>query len=233
LGVYDPHVNKQRDNQEAMLWCKYAQHGRRNQIRNGGIKKMSKKSIIVSIIVGTLLCMGPIRANALSIYFDQLSVNVIEGDNFTVDLLADIGELEQILGWDIDLLYNNAQVAYTEYTVGSSWNAVTPIPDNDESMAGLAPFDLPWGTGIYGNGVHLATLSFNCLAVGTSFLNIGIDDALEGFQLAAVPGGFASWEPTATTVNQAPVPEPSTILLVGTGLLGIIGFGRKRLNKKA
>ena len=35
----------------------------------------------------------------------------------------------------------------------------------------------------------------------------------------------------ASGVN--PVPEPSTILLVGTGLLGIIGFGRKRLNKKA
>ena len=31
----------------------------------------------------------------------------------------------------------------------------------------------------------------------------------------------------------APIPEPSTVLLVGTGLLGIIGFGRKRLNKKA
>ena len=31
----------------------------------------------------------------------------------------------------------------------------------------------------------------------------------------------------------APVPEPSTILLMGTGLLGIIGFGRKRFNKKA
>ena len=35
------------------------------------------------------------------------------------------------------------------------------------------------------------------------------------------------------SVTGAPVPEPSTILLVGTGLIGIIGFGRKRLNKKA
>ena len=30
-----------------------------------------------------------------------------------------------------------------------------------------------------------------------------------------------------------PVPEPSTVMLVGAGLLGMIAFGRKRLNKKA
>ncbi|MCD6184785.1 MAG: PEP-CTERM sorting domain-containing protein [Deltaproteobacteria bacterium] len=31
----------------------------------------------------------------------------------------------------------------------------------------------------------------------------------------------------------APVPEPSTILLMGVGLLGLVGFSRKRLNKKS
>jgi hypothetical protein len=33
--------------------------------------------------------------------------------------------------------------------------------------------------------------------------------------------------------TSSPVPEPSTVMLVGTGLLGMIAFGRKRFNKKA
>jgi len=37
---------------------------------------------------------------------------------------------------------------------------------------------------------------------------------------------------TSFDANLRSVPEPGTILLIGTGLLGLAGLGRRRLRKK-
>ena len=74
------------------------------------------------------------------------------------------------------------------------------------------------------------------------------DDSTQDFTLAdgnvveiAMEDGFALGEGNEVTVHAtitnngggvAPVPEPSTILLLGLGLIGMAGYGRKRFSKK-
>lgn len=49
---------------------------------------------------------------------------------------------------------------------------------------------------------------------------------MPGFVLADVPG-TGSFHFDVITESVAPVPEPSTMLLIGTGLIGLMGFRRK------
>jgi hypothetical protein len=54
-------------------------------------------------------------------------------------------------------------------------------------------------------------------------------DLRVGIHAQGIPFG----EGSDSYVSTAPVPEPSTILLMGAGLLGLVGFNRKRFSKKS
>ncbi len=45
------------------------------------------------------------------------------------------------------------------------------------------------------------------------------------------PGGFTSRELLSGDISNTPVPEPATMLLLGSGLIGLAGYGRKRFFK--
>ncbi|OPL17225.1 MAG: hypothetical protein AVO38_05335 [delta proteobacterium ML8_D] len=161
------------------------------------------------------------------------------------------------LNWDEMWYLNATQPEYSnsgyengtvsgDYVAYNAWANVATVED------GLFDFNGAYFTGAWRDGLNIRLRGFSggsqqyetTIVVDhtgptwatADFLGI---DRLEfysfgGTQVDNLFGSGAHFAMDNFTFNEtAPVPEPATILLMGTGLLGMMGYGRKRLNKKA
>ncbi len=154
------------------------------------------------------------------------------GESFTADVF--VSDLPEVYTMGFKITFDPAQLALTSAQVYDDPQQGWPFKPTVST--GLGSADLMGGSplGVAHSGeVKLATLTFECLGQGISLLDLGPTDILgAGFYTGSGVkiDDTIVWQDVE--VRQQVVPLPPALLLFGSGLLGLMGIGRKRLSFK-
>ena len=192
----------------------------------GTFRKQILQLALLSFVV---IVFGAVHARADSVVSIQPSVSN-PGVGETFDLLVDISSVSDLYAFQFDISFNPAILSGTSVTEGAflpAGGATFFIPGSIDNIGGSISFTadilLTAVSGVSGSGT-LADLQFQALTAGTSPVNLSniilLDSNLSDIPFNTSNGSVSS------------VPEPSTILLLGSGLIGLVGYGRKKFFKK-
>lgn len=188
-----------------------------------------RRSVLIVFLLSSMLAFS--AGNALSTVMVNINPEIrfaTVGSTFTMDITADVSANEALVAWGFDLLYDPTQLTLNSATTSAYWDLFSFGGDNLTAL--LIPDSSSPDPGLSGNGLLLATLNFTCQGPGTSALDISINslEMLQGFM--TFDGQYAAWQSIPASIEQgtAAVPEPGTVLLLGSGLAAIAWLSRKK-----
>jgi len=186
----------------------------------------TRNMLAISIVV--FIVFSPLLAFAISPVSIQPPVSAVDVGSF-FDVFVDVSSVTDLYAFQFDIGFNPAIISAISLTEGPflpSGGTTLFFPGVIDNAAGTITFtaDTLIGAipGVSGSG-SIADIQFQALALGTS--PIGLSNVLLlDSSLSDIAFNTAN---ASVDVSSTAVPEPTTILLLGSGLIGLVGYGGK------